>query len=402
VRSILRSRWGLVSAALIAAATGCGGNDSPTEPTNCQFTVSPATLAFGSAGGSATASISTAAACRWTAASPAAWIALSPSGGTGPADVSISVAANGLETARSASVTLAGQTLSVKQDGLAPCSYDVSPAAQKFDAAGGPGTIQIAAASRCAWTPAANASWITIDDVSERHGDGTVSYRVAANSSQDSRAGIVVVAGQDVAIDQTGAPPPPPPPPTPVVCDYSVSPVEFQLHWHGAPGEGATVAITAPAGCVWTATPDAGWITLNTPANGAGSAAIRFAVSALTDDATRRAPLMIRWPTPTAGQNVWITQEGCRYAVGPSTQDVTVGGGRFMTTVFGDPISVSCAIGCPWTAQSRASWIRVTSSMPRAGDDGLFYEVDPNTTGQDRVGQIQIERVVLTVRQAGK
>jgi hypothetical protein len=73
-----------------------------------------------------------------------------------------------------------------------------------------------------------------------------------------------------------------------------------------------------------------------------------------------------------------------------------------MTTVFGDPISVSCAIGCPWTAQSRASWIRVTSSMPRAGDDGLFYEVDPNTTGQDRVGQIQIERVVLTVRQAGK
>jgi len=400
---LLQSRSLLIAAALVVATTGCGGNDSPTEPTTCQFTVSPASVSFGSAGGNITVSVSTAAGCRWTAASPAPWIVLSPASGTGSADVSVVVGANGLDAPRSASVALAGQTLTVKQDGPAPCSYDVSPAAQKFDAAGGSGAIQVASAPNCAWTPAANASWIAIDDVSERHGDGSVSYHVGANTSQEPRAGAIVVAGQNVTVDQSAAPPPPPPPPpVPVVCDYSVNPVEFQLHWHGAPGEGATVSLTAPAGCVWTVAPDASWLTLNSPASGEGSATIRFSTTALTDDATRRAPLMIRWPAPTAGQNVWITQEGCRYAVGPPSQDVAVGGGRFMATAFGDPVSTSCPIGCPWTAQSHASWIRVTSTMPRAGDDGFFYEVDPNTTGQDRIGRIQIERVILTIRQGGK
>jgi hypothetical protein len=39
--------------------------------------------------------------------------------------------------------------------------------------------------------------------------------------------------------------------------------------------------------------------------------------------------------------------------------------------------------------------------MPRAGDDLLTYEIESNATGQERVGQIQIERLTLTVRQRG-
>jgi hypothetical protein len=49
---------------------------------------------------------------------------------------------------------------------------------------------------------------------------------------------------------------------------------------------------------------------------------------------------------------------------------------------------------------SQASWIRVVSSMPRAGDDLMNFVIDPNTTGVERVGIIRIGPLTLTIRQA--
>ena len=43
-------------------------------------------------------------------------------------------------------------------------------------------------------------------------------------------------------------------------------------------------------------------------------------------------------------------------------------------------MSVDCIVGCPWNAEWLAPWIHVLSSMPRAGDDGLFFRVDANAT----------------------
>jgi hypothetical protein len=93
-------------------------------------------------------------------------------------------------------------------------------------------------------------------------------------------------------------------------------------------------------------------------------------------------------PTMKPGSALLLDGE-CPY-IGPGT-----------VFVFGDPITPSCPLGCPWTAAPSVSWIRVTSSMPRAGDDLLRYEVEPNTTGQSRTGEIRVDRLVLTVRQGG-
>jgi hypothetical protein len=40
--------------------------------------------------------------------------------------------------------------------------------------------------------------------------------------------------------------------------------------------------------------------------------------------------------------------------------------------------------------------------MPKFGDDVLFFRVEPNPTSAARVGQIRIEHLVLTVRQAAQ
>jgi hypothetical protein len=141
---------------------------------------------------------------------------------------------------------------------------------------------------------------------------------------------------------------------------------------------------------------------LSTPSNGVGAITMAFTNSIYTGDTPRRAAIEVRWPTPTAGQNVWVTQEGCWYALAPDTRDIGVAGGLAQIIVLASPASVDCNIGCPWTAQSLVPWLTITSSMPRSGDDGLFFRVDANTTGEPRVGQIRIEHLVLTIKQAGQ
>ena len=138
---------------------------------------------------------------------------------------------------------------------------------------------------------------------------------------------------------------------------------------------------------------------LLTAPGGAGSATMRVRVGAYTEQQTRRAPLELRWPAATAGQNVWITQEGCAYAISITSDSVPAAGGRRRVSVFGTPVSVDCAIGCPWTVTANASWIHVPGSTSRAGDDDLFFDVDPNTTGAPRSGTLTIAGRTLVVNQ---
>lgn len=96
-------------------------------------------------------------------------------------------------------------------------------------------------------------------------------------------------------------------PPASTSCSYSVEPTSSTLHWHGAVGDGFETRLTTETRCAWTAAAGAPWIELLTPTSGTGSAPMRVRVGADTKQPTRRAPLEIRWPTSTAGQNVWVT-----------------------------------------------------------------------------------------------
>jgi hypothetical protein len=85
----------------------------------------------------------------------------------------------------------------------------------------------------------------------------------------------------------TGAPLPTPPSTTSsistttttVACTYSLSPTSDSV-----PSSGGlrTVAITAPAGCAWSAQSFADWITVQPPYGGSGSATIAYNVAAST------------------------------------------------------------------------------------------------------------------------
>jgi hypothetical protein len=378
----------------VAAFVGCGG-ETVVHP-SCAYSATANSTSFLAPGGSGTLTISTATSCAWTATTDVAWVSLGSMAGTGPTTVPFAVAANGDTATRKASVVVAGQALAIAQDGRVPCSFVVTPTTQSFTSTAATGTVTVTAGGDCNWSVASGAAWLTVTSGQSGTGNGAVSFAIAANAGTGARDAVLTVAGQNVAIRQEAPPSTPDPPKLPtVVCDYVVAPVDFQLHWHGGTSQ---FTVTTSPGCGWTAAATESWIGLST-SGGAGSATVSVTVPDFTSDATREGAVQVRWPTPTAGQNVWFSQGGCRYGVSQSATSFGTAGGRTQVLVVTQPVSSSCNIGCPWTAATSATWIHITSSMPRSGDDAFFFDVDPNATGAARSGVISVAGRTIVVSQ---
>jgi C1A family cysteine protease len=85
-----------------------------------------------------------------------------------------------------------------------PCTFTVSPTAQRFSTTGGAGAVAVDASdATCAWTAKSNNTWITIKSGSKGAGDGNVTYSVSSrNTSSKPRTGTITVAGQTFTVNQ--------------------------------------------------------------------------------------------------------------------------------------------------------------------------------------------------------
>lgn len=166
----------------------------------------------------------------------------------------------------------------------APCSFTLSTTTQTVAAGGGALSVGVTAGTGCSWTATSNASWLTT--ASTGSGSGTVSYAVTANTSSLSRNATLTVGGQSVSVTQTGVP-----------CSYDVSPTTASVAAGGASG---SLTVTAPAGCAWTATSNASWLT--TSSSGAGNGTATYTAAGNTSPASRSATLTI------GGRTITITQ----------------------------------------------------------------------------------------------
>ena len=79
----------------------------------------------------------------------------------------------------------------------------MTPTSQGFNAAGGTGTIAVTGSPGCDWTAARSGTWITITSGASGSANGTVSYRVDANTDSTLRTGTLTVAGQPITIVQS-------------------------------------------------------------------------------------------------------------------------------------------------------------------------------------------------------
>ena len=159
-------------------------------------------------------------------------------------------------------------------------------------------------AASCAWTAASNAPWITITAGASGSGNGTVAYTVAANASTTGRTGTMTIAGQTMTVTQAGAP-----------CNYAISPTVASLGPNCLDQYGRG---HSSAGCAWTASESASWITITSGASGIGNGTVTYSVTANPTITARSAVMTI------AGQSFDVTQAGqtCTYTLTPAGASV--------------------------------------------------------------------------------
>jgi hypothetical protein len=135
--------------------------------------------------------------------------------------------------------------------------------------------------------------------------------------------------------------------------------------------------------------------------SGSGSAVLSMTY---TDnyDAARDGIVMVRWPTPTAGQNIRLSQAGCMYGVSRTDISVPSTGGADTFNVVQQSVPTECGGAtqdrCLWTAHSNVPWIVITSSMPRMGDNPVAFTVAPNP-GATRTATIAAAGQSFTITQ---
>ncbi|MEP7116805.1 MAG: BACON domain-containing carbohydrate-binding protein [Acidobacteriota bacterium] len=171
--------------------------------TPCSYAINPATAAYTALGGNGTVAVATGTGCAWTTTSNAAWITVTTgASGSGNGAAGFSVAVN-LGSARTGTITVAGQTFSVTQAAvLAPCTYAISPTSVSRNGRAGTGTVVVSTGADCAWTAASNTSWITVTTGASGQGGGTVGFAVSANPSRQDRIGTVTIAGRTFTVTQ--------------------------------------------------------------------------------------------------------------------------------------------------------------------------------------------------------
>jgi BACON domain-containing protein len=201
----------------------------------------------------------------------------------------------------SSSVTyLAGPT--------ATCEASLPSTQLAVDSLGGRFNTSVSAAGECSWTASSDASWIQVTPQTGQ-GNEALIVTVSANSDTRSRAGMILIAGQNLLVVQEAAaiaPPPPstpssppsepappstpsPPPsepstPPPPTCSYTISPSSANI---GKNGGTKTFDVKTTSACNWTASTADSWITLLT-ASGRGNGTVRYDVQKQTGKSDER------------------------------------------------------------------------------------------------------------------
>ena len=414
-------RW-MVLGALVLLANSCGSSSitsvSGPSASKCTTNVTNSSPSLPAAGGTGTLTIGTARECSWSATADGGdWIRLNTTDGQGPATITYSVSPNTQGTQRRGSIAVAEHRLDIVQE-AAPCRYDVSPPRRNVDSAGGDATFNVAGTPGCAWKADSSDSWIGNAIPSSGVGNAVVRFSVAPNTSA-GRTGNATIAGVKVSIDQTGAgtpaptppvptpappepsppeptPPPPAPPPAPEPtppppapsCTYIVSPTVKST---SATGEDFAVSVTTSAGCDWTTSSAAAWITVDSGAPGRGNGSVRLVVARNTGPA--RTGIVT-----VAGRQVRVEQQAapvlaCSYSLKPTSYNA----GRGPDNVV---VQVVAPDGCGWTDRSNAFWVTVADGATGSGSGAVRLNVDSNS-GSPRAATITIAGIAFTLTQEG-
>ncbi|MGH9765722.1 MAG: BACON domain-containing protein, partial [Blastocatellia bacterium] len=236
------------------------------------------------------------------------------------------------------------------------------------------------AGAGCGWTASpdpAVASWINITSPSggTGSGNGTVSFTVAANTTQSARNGVIHVADQMFLVSESGP------------CSYTL---DFQSSTpFAASGGQGVVNVTTGDTCTVTVTTNVFWVD-NLSESGTqcslgvcGSGTLFYHVEANPTTQPRSAIIMI------GDQTFTVTQDaGCALAFTPATGLLNFPSAGSTQTVT---VAESGAANCTWTATAVDSFITVNPPGTGSGANGnlsLTLGMNPLTTSRSGIVDI--------------
>ncbi|HEY7500963.1 MAG TPA: BACON domain-containing carbohydrate-binding protein [Vicinamibacterales bacterium] len=242
------------------------------------------------------------------------------------------------------------------------CTFSINPTSAAAAAGGGSGFVTVTTQPGCAWTASSNAAFLTVTSGTPGNGNGSVGYSVGANSNTSPRSGTLTIAGQTFTVNQAAAP-----------CSYSLNPTSASAPSAGGNG---SVALTAPAGCAWTASSNAAFISITSATSGSGNATVNYNVSG-NGVTARTGTLTI------GGQAFTLNQFG----TGPtaSLDKTTLNYGATMSGTLPTSqtsaqivrLTQSAGPAITWSASSNQPWLTVNPTSG-SGAAELSIAVDPS------------------------
>lgn len=257
-----------------------GGNTYTVTQYGYTATISPSVATFDRKGGTGTVAITVDAGVTWMAKSNDSWLSVTPASGMSVGVVTYTVDEYPGVTTRVGSLTVAGQTFTVTQNGV---DVNIDPEVVRMDANANIVSVDITALAQTKWEVKPNASWITVIDKESGYGDYRVLLALAANPSFARRVATVSIGSATLTIVQDGLP----------TASLSINPPEATASASGAYGN---IAVYATPDASWTARSLASWITISEGESGTGNGNIKYVASANPQLAEREGQIIITPP----------------------------------------------------------------------------------------------------------
>ncbi|MBS1811622.1 MAG: pre-peptidase C-terminal domain-containing protein [Acidobacteria bacterium] len=297
---------------------------------NCNYKVTPSTTYFDSTGGAGSLDLVAGTECPWNASTGASWITLAANNGSGNTKVAFTVAPNTAANLRTASISIAGQTIIINQAGTSgSCTEKPLVAGQTVSGKLTSGDCRIRAVPSSFTTFADRYSFsgtegqqilLSLRTTSSFSGitmyltDATGKVLASSSSRLPTSGGyfrlpasgdyfVEVAASSLLDYFLTFSV-------LPVGCNLAIAP---NLATVEATGGNGTFKVIAGQTCPWSVADIPDWVTISTGSGGTGSSTVNFTVAANTASSRRRATLTV------GGQVFNIEQPGSSGSCGTTT-----------------------------------------------------------------------------------
>lgn len=224
----------------------------------------------------------------WEAKSSCDWITITgDTEGAGSTSIAYQVAANPTVVPRTGTLTIAGLTYTVTQEGL---WADVECDTSNFGVDSDFGTIWVDTEGAGQWTATTDADWIHILTESGNGADSVMFVVDDYTTTTQSRTGTITIAGKTVVITQQG-------------YELSIDPMIADVGSNAGAGQ---FGVAAPIDAVWEAIADCDWITIIGARTGIGDGVIQYTIADNLTGETRTGRIIVGGKTYTITQRTTL------------------------------------------------------------------------------------------------